>query len=307
MNGTPIDASEIQHRKRGPLDAKRGVPIAWAVRNNLHRALKILRNGSTVTEVQTAIGMIRRFMNASKASVTAWTAARNDKVNPPAEGADPTTPENTRLQDKFEPGTILNVPANLEYEFPGIKIDPGKYIASLQAELRAIGSAWVMPEFMLTMKTDDTNRAASMTAESPAVKNFERLQWDEIEADLELIQMALDSAVELQKLVQTDLDKVKVEALPPELQVRNRLEEAQRREIEIRSEVVSVQTARTESGRDDEQEQNNIEAHKERTGSVPGNERPDDFLKKSDDEEDEEDDGGPDNKPPGGKDNPPTD
>ena len=40
--------------------------------------------------------------------------------------------------------------AGTEYEFPAAALDAGRYVAVLQAELRAIAARLVMPEFMFT-------------------------------------------------------------------------------------------------------------------------------------------------------------
>ena len=47
--------------------------------------------------------------------------------------------------------------AGTEYEFPAAGIDAGRYVTVLQAELRAIASRLVMPEFMLTSDASNAN------------------------------------------------------------------------------------------------------------------------------------------------------
>lgn len=285
IDGELVDASEIQHRKRGPEDAWRGVPISWAVRNHLHRAQKILRNGSTVTEVQSAIGMIRRFNGVAKGALETWLTDQHDKVDPPPEGGDPTDVNTATLRQKFQAGSILNATKNIDYEFPGMSIDPSKYIESLQGELRTIGAAWVQPEFMLTTKVDDTSRAAAFAAESPSVKNFEHLQEVEVTDDTEIIDEALILAVEAGVLMQDDYDAVKVEAEPPELQLRKKLEDTQRRSQEMADGILSKTTAAAESGRNYEAEKANMDQEDEDAGELPTKERPDDFLKDDDADE----------------------
>ncbi len=57
-------------------------------------------------------------------------------------------------------------------------------LAVLQAELRAIASRLVMPEFMLTSDASNANYASTMVAEGPAMRMFARLQADLVRADL---------------------------------------------------------------------------------------------------------------------------
>lgn len=285
VDGEEVEADEIQHRKRGTSDCKRGTPIFWAVRHNLTRALKILRNGSTVTEIQTAIGMIRKFVDATGTTVKAWAAQQNEKVA----GVEDPPDTSGKLYQKYSPGTILTANRNTEYEFPGMGVDPSKYVDALQAEIRAIAARLVMSESMFSAKTDDTSRAAAEIAEGPITRNFERLQSAELEADEEVLERAMESAVETNALTQAEVDAVRIEATPPTLQVRNQKEEAERQAIQISSKVLSVQTARAESGYDDETEQANIEEMDERNGTPLSDDRPTDFLNVDDEEDGDSD------------------
>jgi len=265
--GESVDASEIQQRTRnGSSRHPRGIPINYAVRKNLVRAGKILRNGSSVTEVQTAIGLIRKHAQATKTAVQAFQSAitqpRNQSDDPPR-------------RQKYEPGTILDSSQGIEYEFPGMKIDPSKYVASLQAELRAIASRHVMPEFMLSSDASNANFASTMVAEGPAVKNFEQLQWDEIASDLEIIWDALEHAAQSGKFDPLLLDAVDIIAEPPSAQARNRLEDAQVGQILNGLGWLSPQTGAAQFGLDYEQEQSNIERDSEQQGTPLSPDRPD--------------------------------
>ncbi len=72
---------------------------------------------------------------------------------------------------RYAPGTILDAMAGTEYDFPAAGIDAGRYVAVLQAELRAIASRLVMPEFMLTSDASNANYSSTMVAEGPAVQD----------------------------------------------------------------------------------------------------------------------------------------
>lgn len=287
VNGETVPADEIQHRRRGSSDNKRGVPIFWAVRHNLIRAMKILRNGSTVTEIQTAIGMVRKFLKASGATVQAWQAKQSqDATNQPEEG------EAKPLYQKFEPGAILNSSGNIEYEFPGMAIDPSRYVTSLQAELRAIAARLVMTEAMFSAKTDDTSRAAAEVSEGPVRRNFERLQAEEIAADREVLRKVLQHARDHGLLTDDDIEATDIDVQGPTLNVRDPKSESERHAIDIASGKLSIQTACGESGYDYEREQTNIEAHEDRTGAVSGG-LPVDFLADNTDDEEGPDDDTP--------------
>lgn len=280
VDGEEVDAAEIQHRKRGTSESKRGTPIFWAVRHNLSRALKILRNGSTVTEIQTAIGMVRKFLHTSGATVQAWQAKQSkDATTKPDDG------DAAPLYQQFQPGAVVNASKNIEYEFPAMGIDPAKYVASLQAELRTVAARLVMSEAMFSAKTDDTSRAAAEVAEGPVCRNFERLQAHEIDHDQDVIGRVLTYAVDSGRLTPDDVAATRVSYQGPELKSRDPKAVAEQHAIDIAAGKLSVQTATAESGYSYEQEQSNIDAHDDRTGAVGGT-LPVDFLNGDDDADD---------------------
>src|SRR6185295_1448942 len=100
----------------------------------------------------------------------------------------------TRHFSQYGPGTILDAPAGLEYDFPAQGLDAGNFVTVLQAELRAIASRLVMPEFMLTSDASNANYSSTMVAEGPAVKMFSRLQAEQIADDLEVMWRVVESA-----------------------------------------------------------------------------------------------------------------
>lgn len=266
VNGKPIEADEIQHRRRGDSLAVRGVPIFWTARRHLIAAQKILRNGSAITELQTAIGMIRKFMKAQKSTIQSWAASSANVAvtnNTPGYG---TAASGTTLHQQFAPGTIINGNGDTEYEFPAMGVDPSKYIDSLQAELRAAAASVCMSESMFSAKTDDVNRASALVAEGPVTKNFERLQWDEATWDKELLNRELDYAVERGVISQSERDGVTITVGPPTLVPRDRKLDAEVRKLDMDAGLLSIQTATTEAGYSYQEEQANIDAHQERNG-----------------------------------------
>lgn len=266
INGKPVEAAEIQHRRRGDSLAVRGVPIFWTARRHLVSAQKILRNGSAITELQTAIGMIRKFMKAQKTTIQSWAASSANVAvtnNAPGYG---TAVTGTTLHQQFAPGTIINGNGDTEYEFPSMGVDPSKYIDSLQAELRAAAASVCMSESMFSAKTDDVNRASALVAEGPVTKNFERLQYDEAAWDKELLYEELDYAVERGVITQSERDGIKITVGPPTLVPRDRKLDAETRKIDMAAGILSLQTATTEAGYSYQEEQANIDAHQERNG-----------------------------------------
>ena len=168
IDGRAVDAAVIQHRKANvDGNVRRGLPLFFPVRKNLRRAEKLLRNMSVVAEIQSAIALIRRHKSATRTAVQQFVTGQAD-----ANLTQAATGRTTSVR-RYGPGTILDAPAGLEYDFPTAGLDAGNFVTVLQAELRAIASRLVMPEFMLTSDASNANFASTMVAEGPALKMFD--------------------------------------------------------------------------------------------------------------------------------------
>jgi capsid protein len=249
IDGRLIDAAEIQHRKANvDANVKRGLPLFYPVRKNLRRAEKLLRNMSVVSEIQSAIAIIRKHRSATAAGLEQFVA----------NGADFSTANRanggTSHFRRFAPGTILDALAGTEYEFPAAGLDAGRYVIVLQAELRAIASRLVMPEFMLSSDASNANYSSTMVAEGPAVKMFERLQHEMLEDDRDVMRRAIAHAVASNRLPAAALTEVEVLAIPPTLGVRDRLRDAQADQILVRLGAMSPATMSLRYGLDPEHE-----------------------------------------------------
>jgi capsid protein len=249
IDGRLVDASEIQHRKANvDANVRRGLPLYYPVRKNLRRAEKLLRNMSTVAEIQSAIALIRKHQAATGAALDQFVRDQADRsVTSPATGR-------TTHFRRYAPGTILDALGGTEYEFPAAGIDAARYVAVLQAELRAIASRLVMPEFMLTSDASNANYSSTMVAEGPAVRMFERLQHDMIEEDLELLWRVVAHAVDAGRLSSDALVLVDLRAIPPTLAVRDRLRDAQADQILVRAGAMSADTMAMRHGLEPEEE-----------------------------------------------------
>jgi len=253
IDGTYIDAGEVQHRKANvDQNVKRGLPLFFPVRKNLRRAERLLRNMSIVAEIQSAIALIRRHRSGSRSAVQQFISQQAD--------ATVTSPASSRTSHvkRYGPGTILDAHADVDYEFPAAALDAGSYVTVLQAELRAIAARLVMPEFMLTSDASNANYSSTMVAEGPAVRMFERAQRQMIDGDLEILRRVVDHAVHRGQLPIDVLTQIEIQAVPPSLNVRNRLEESQAWRIEFESGVLSRQTWSQRCGLDYDQEQENM-------------------------------------------------
>lgn len=256
IDGTPIPAEEIQHRKANvDGNVKRGLPLFYPVRKNLRRAEKLLRNMSVVAEIQSAIALIRKHRGATRTALQQFVGSQAD-----ANVTNPATGRTTSFK-RFAPGTIIDAQGNVDYDFPAAALNAGSYVTVLQAELRAVASRLVMPEFMLTADASNANYASTMVAEGPAVKMFERLQAQQVADDLEVMWRVVRHAIATGRLPAEVWNAIEIQAQPPSLAVRDVLKEAQVSRIEFESGILSPQTWCQRRGLDYDQEQANLRQH----------------------------------------------
>jgi capsid protein len=256
VDGQLIDASEIQHRKANvDANVRRGLPLFYPVRKNLRRAEKLLRNMSVVAEIQSAIALIRKHRQGTATGVQQFVANQADNAAA-ANGS-----ARTNLVHRYGPGTILDAHAGIEYDFPAAGVDAANYVVVLQAELRAIASRLVMPEFMLTSDASNANYSSTMVAEGPAMRMFARLQAEQVCDDLQVMRRVIDNAVMAGRLPMDAQTLVEIQAVPPSLAVRDQLQESHRHKIEHAAGILSPQTWSQLAGFDYDQEQTNIVAH----------------------------------------------
>lgn len=247
-----VDATEIQHRKSNvDANVKRGLPLFYPVHKNLRRAEKLLRNMSVVSEIQSAIALIRKHNAGTRDSVEQFV---RDGADLSARNRPSGAASHFR---RYAPGTILDAFAGTDYEFPAAGIDAGAFISVLQAELRAIAARLVMPEFMLTSDASNANYASTMVAEGPAVRMFQRLQQDMLDDDREVLRRALAHAARRGRLHENALERIEIQVTPPTLAVRDRLREAQADQILVRNGAMSAATMSARYGLDPEREKNN--------------------------------------------------
>jgi capsid protein len=252
IDGQWVDAGEVQHRKANvDANVKRGLPLFYAVRKNLRRAEKLLRNMSVVAGIQSAIAIIRKHATGTRSGLQQFVQGQAEAIAGGQSGRP------VPFQ-RFAPGTILDTFSGTDYEFPAATIDASRYVAVLQAELRAIAARLVMPEFMLTSDASNANYASTMVAEGPAVRMFQRLQHEMIEDDLDVMRRAVDAAIDAGRLPAEARTEVELQAVPPSLAVRDRLKEARADEILVRAGAMSAETMAVRHGLDPDRERARI-------------------------------------------------
>jgi capsid protein len=261
VDGQLVDGAEIQHRKANvDGNVRRGLPLFYPVRKNLRRAEKLLRNMSIVAEIQSAIALIRKHRNGTASGVQQFVANQADFTLPREPRPSGSGGSATNSFRRYGPGTIIDAPAGLDYDFPAAGIDASNFVTVLQAELRAVASRLVMPEFMLTSDASNANYSSTLVAEGPAMRMFTRLQAEQVCDDLHVMWRVVDGAIHAGRLPPEARTLVEIQAVPPSLLVRDQLKEAQRLKIENAAGILSRQTWSQRTGLDYDQEQANFAA-----------------------------------------------
>jgi capsid protein len=235
-----VPAAEMQHLKANvDLTWPRGLPTWYALQGHLVDAVRTLKATGKIVEFRAKIGMIRRHINGSQQAMLSAFSTANGQTNVKTAGAYPYA-------------SIIDTNDAVQYQFPSQTTPVDKNVAAIQAELRACAAALAMPEYMLSGDASNANYSSTMVAEGPAVKTFEELQADLIEADVEIMERQLEIAARagLIRGVSEDevLARVRVEAEPPLIKSENRLQEAQADQILREAQVLSKETMAARHG-----------------------------------------------------------
>jgi capsid protein len=272
---TRVPADEVVHvRFNVDRTAKRGYPTLLPVRRNLLRADKLLQNMSTLAQVQATFALIRKHKQYSASAVQAWQQGQADlTVGDPLSGG-------SRYLRRYQPGTILDVPENTDYEFPAAKVPADSLVAVLQAELRAVAARLVLPEYMLTSNAENANYASTLVAEAPAVKHFERLQRPLVRAFGDgryggpgrcgALWRVLRCAADWGRLPRAVLRRVALHVEPPSPVARDRDKETARAQALHKAGVLSKATWAKWEGLDPAREQRQIRREKAKEQAKPG-------------------------------------
>ena len=263
-----VPADQMQHLKANvDMTWPRGLPTWYALQGHLTDAVRTLKATGKIVEFRARIGMIRRHINATKQGLR--DAVANLKAG--KEDGD----GGVRTAAQYPYAAIIDTSDATEYQFPSAEAPVDKNVAAIQAELRAGAAALAMPEYMLSGDASNANFSSTMVAEGPAVKTFEELQAELVEADIEIHQRQLTIAARaglIRGATEADiLDLVKVEAEPPIIKSENRLQEAQADQILLLSGVMSKESMAARHGLVYADERDKMEADGDsKTGDAPG-------------------------------------
>lgn len=238
-------ANLMQHLKANvDLNWPRGMPTFYALQPHLENVVKILKSTLSRVDFLARIAMIRRHINGAKESVQKFLEnARN--------ASDPNDPRQVRTAGQYPHSSIIDAPDSTEYQFPAGDTPVDGNVKAMQAELRAAAAALSMPEYMLSANAENNAYSSTLVAEGPAVKSFEKMQADLIEADVEILDLQLVIAAKAGLITDASgdpdakdyiLDLVRIEAEPPIVKHELSLEESQADQIIQKAGAMSKST-----------------------------------------------------------------
>lgn len=241
----------MEHFKRTPRNAKRGVSEFYAVAKWLQHAEGLLENTAQGAQIQAAIAYIvqhaRGLEKSQVATAVAGQAYR--RVNE-------WTPNGsqTRNERRIEPGKVLHTPRGTSYTpAPMGGSNAPNFMIIEQALLRLAGVRWAMPEYMVSGDASNANYASALVAESPFVKAreadqvfyascFRRILWKVLKIAHAGGYFSRDFAFD--ELAQ----QIAIDVTPPEVATRNKLEDAKAKEILLRNGIISQEVWARETG-----------------------------------------------------------
>lgn len=230
----PVD--QIIHLKANvDLNDPRGIPLFWPVRENLSRSEKLLRNMSIVAAVQSSVAMIRKYENTSADSIRAMVQQRAATTI-----QDPLTGKARQVQP-IRPGQIIDAKSGVSYEFPIISVSAASFVEILNADLRAIASRCVMPEFMLTSNASNANYSSTLVSQAPAHRMFRRSQRVFCQFRRQLVMMAIRNEIRRGRFDESVLKTVAIEVEPPSLEALDPTVETQRNSLLNERGVLSLE------------------------------------------------------------------
>ena len=251
-----VDASEVLHIKLNvPRNTKRGCPTYFPVHANLTRCEELLQSMTHMAKVRAKLALIRKLTGVSSTAAQALV----DRLA--AVKVNYVTGEKDVNVEMIAPGTVPTIPANMEVEAPHPNIGASDFVEVLQAELRAVASRMLMPEWMFTALAD-AKYSNAFVVESPALKMFKRLQklitgafgTRRYKARASLAWRQLRLAARMGMLPRKALALIKVECKGPPLETRDKAAETTRAVSLKENRLASRKTLTQELGYDPDEE-----------------------------------------------------
>lgn len=264
--GEIVPASEVVHIKCNVKKSiKRGLSdFSYETLETFITAGKLRKNLGEGSSVQSAIAAIRQHETSTKDQVEDFI---DENIDYSAYTGIPLRETNFQ---RIEPGTFLDIPKGMEYVQPPGSENAESHLKILQSLLRSAGNRHNAPEWLSSADVSGANYASSLTAESPFLKNCNRLQSVYKRHFGRIIREAIITAAEAGELPIDVIDLVDVIVTAPTVEARDRIAESSSNQAYVGMGIKSRQTIAQELGLDWEQEKRNIENDQDQEESLDG-------------------------------------
>lgn len=257
-----VPASEVTHFKfNTKQSAKRGMPTFFSTEVMLRDAVELLRGTVVTANVRARYAVVRKFASGiiKDAASKMLTELNTATVNDPSSGQQHNV-------ERVPFGSVKNIGAGQEIEFPGANLESDAFYKALQMVLRAIAARLNMPEWMLSADASNANYASSLVAEAPSTKMFARMQKfigrrigeNRAKSRRSMAWTQVVWAVRCGVLPAETLRLVKIQTEPPSLVVRDQVGEANTNAVYLQARIKSRTTIRMEQNLDNDQENANF-------------------------------------------------
>lgn len=248
-----IPAEEIIHFKSNvSRNVSRGVSDFYPILDDLDSIAKLSDNMRAGATAQAEIAYMMSVKNATPDSINAFADEQAEVT---------LTNSVTGLEDKSRrsrPGSVKYHGNNVEYTTMPQGASQG-YIEVYANSMRIVASAFCMPEYMLTSDASNANYSSTLVAGTPFYRYVEKLQ-NLLKRPFKQVMMRVLDDLYASTLIPTELRAyLDIDVTCDSPVVVDPLQDAQRRDIELRNGVISPQMWAMEQGRDPEKVQQQID------------------------------------------------
>jgi len=238
-------------------NVKRGLPDMWAVLTDLVGENKLRDAVALGSAMRAAVPWITQMPTGTTPQMAQNLAIAN--ANPVTTGA------SAKGKMRIQKGSVFSVPKGQEYK-PLPDGQEESSVAAAQYIMRAVGTRWNMPEYMISGDASNANYSSTLIAESPFVKAREADQRFFASRFRRIFRKVLAIAAHTGRFAPFGIDDVdallalvELQIVPPTVATRDELATAQAAAVYKQLGVLSNRTIAAKAGEDYETERKHME------------------------------------------------
>jgi hypothetical protein len=238
-------------------NVKRGLPDMWAVLTDLVGENKLRDAVALGSAMRAAVPWITQMPTGTTPQMAQNLAIAN--ANPITTGA------SAKGKVRIQKGSVFTVPKGQEYK-PLPDGQEESSVAAAQYIMRAVGTRWNMPEYMISGDASNANYSSTLIAESPFVKAREADQRFFSSRFRRIFRKVLAIAAQSGRFAQFGIEDVdallalvELQIVPPTVATRDELATAQAAAVYKQLGILSNRTIAAKAGEDYETERKHME------------------------------------------------